>query len=225
MKKGSQNESVNNKAANEAVTSKNAAQFDPAQASGAYVYTLVGPIECLRWLYVRMRDFAVKLDAGKRYKIADFVRWLMRPMEQVKWVEEIHNLVTTVGKNDALDKYFAGSAYTAAWYLMLISATGYTTGPAAGDTMASHGGWAEDQNYSEGTRPAPSWNAASGGSKATTATSFSINATTTIKGSGMTTDNTKGGTTGILYSAGLFSGGDKAVSNGDTLNATWIGSL
>lgn len=144
---------------------------------------------------------------------------------KLKWRDTIENLVVDEGKNDALDKYFAGSGYTAAWYLGLISSTGYTTGPAAGDTMASHGGWAEDQNYSEGTRPAPTWNAASGGSKATNATSFSINASTTIKGCFMVTNSTKGGTTGILYSAGLFSGGDKAVDNGDTLNVTWTGSL
>jgi hypothetical protein len=143
----------------------------------------------------------------------------------LKWADDIENLVTTAGKNDALDKYFAGSAYTAAWYMGLISSTSYTTGPAAGDTSASHGGWTEDQNYSAGTRPAPSWNAASAGSKATQAVSFSINATTTIKGCFLITNNAKGGTTGILYSAGLFSGGDKAVANGDTLNVTWTGSL
>ncbi len=143
----------------------------------------------------------------------------------LKWLDAIENLVTTVGKNDALDEYFAGSAYTAAWYIGLISSTSYTTGPAVGDTMASHGGWAEDQNYSEGTRPAPSWGSAAAGAKATTATSFSINGTTTIKGCFMVTVSTKGGSTGILYSAGLFTGGDKAVANGDTLNVTWTGSL
>jgi hypothetical protein len=143
----------------------------------------------------------------------------------LKWTDDIENLVTMVGKNDALDKYFAGSGYTAAWYMGLISSASYTTGPAAGDTSASHGGWTEDQNYSAGTRPAPSWNAAAAGSKATQAVSFSINATTTIKGCFLITNNTKGGTTGILYSAGLFSGGDKAVANGDTLNVTWTGSL
>ena len=144
----------------------------------------------------------------------------------LKWEDTIENVVCTGGKNDALDKYLAGSAYTAAWYLGLISATGYTTGPAAGDTMASHGGWQEDQNYSAGTRPAPTFAAASGGSKSTSsAVSYSINATTTIKGCFLTSNNTKGGTTGILYSAGTFSNGDKSVGNGDTLNVTYTASL
>lgn len=140
----------------------------------------------------------------------------------LKWSDEITNLVVTVGKNDLLDKYLAGSAYTAAWYVGLVSSTSYTTGAAAGDTMASHGGWAEDQNYTQGTRPAASWAAASGGSKAlASAAAFSINATTTIKGCFMASNSTKGGTTGILLSAGLFSGGDKAVGNGDTLNVSY----
>ena len=143
----------------------------------------------------------------------------------VKWTDTYSNLVTTAGKNDLLDKYLAGSGYTAAWYLGLISLTSYTTGPAVGDTPASHTGWTEDQNYSNSTRVAPSFGAASAGSKASTATAFNINATTTIKGTFLTTLNTKGGTTGILYSAGLFTGGDKAVANGDTLNVTYTASV
>lgn len=143
----------------------------------------------------------------------------------LKWSDTIENLVTTAGKNDLLDKYLAGSAYTAAWYMGLISSTSYTTGAAAGDTSASHGGWTEDQNYSAGTRPAPSFSSASAGSKATSAAvAFSINATTTIKGCFLITNSTKGGTTGTLYSAGLFSGGDKAVANGDTLNVSYTAS-
>lgn len=145
---------------------------------------------------------------------------------KLKWRDTIENLVTTVGKNDALDKYLAGSAYTAAWYLGLISSTGYTTGAAAGDTAASHGGWAEDQNYSQGARQTAAWSAAAAGSKSLSAAlTFSINASTTIKGCFLISNSTKGGTTGILYSAGLFSGGDKAVANGDTLNVSYTASL
>lgn len=142
---------------------------------------------------------------------------------QVRWVDYIDNLVTTAGKNDLLDKYLAGSAYTAAWYLGLISSSGYTA-VAAGDTSASHAGWTESTAYSNGTRPAPSWGAAAAGSKASTATAFNINGTDTIKGAFLITNSTKGGSTGVLYSAGLFSGGDRAVVNGDTLNVTYTAS-
>lgn len=144
----------------------------------------------------------------------------------LKWSDDFSNLVTTAGKNDALDKYLSGSAYTAAWYLGLISITGYGGGPAAGDTAASHGGWTEDQNYSQASRPTAAFSAASAGSKAlSSALTFSINAATTIKGCFLISNATKGGTTGILYSAGLFTGGDKPVANGDTLNVSYTASM
>jgi hypothetical protein len=144
---------------------------------------------------------------------------------EVKWREEIENLVTTAGKNDALDKYLSGSAYTAAWFLGLVD--GATTPTyAAADTAASHAGWTENTAYSNATRPAPTFNAAASGAKATTGTAFSINANgQTIAGVFLISNSTKAGTTGVLYSVGAFTGGNKAVGSGDTLNVTWTGSL
>jgi hypothetical protein len=55
---------------------------------------------------------------------------------------------------------------------------------------------------------------------------FSINATTTIAGAFLTSDNTKGGTTGVLFSVANFQApGDRAVVSGDTLNVTYTFSL
>lgn len=139
---------------------------------------------------------------------------------RLKWRDSFWNLVTTGGKNDLLDKYFAGSAYTAAWYLGLVDG-GTAPTFAAADTMASHAGWSENVSYSNSARPTIAFSAASGGSKSTSAAlAFNINATATIAGAFSTTVSTKSGTTGILYSEGSFTGGNKAVANGDTLNVS-----
>lgn len=142
----------------------------------------------------------------------------------LKWTEEYKNLVVTEGKNDMLDKYFSGTSYTAAWYLGLVNGASSPTYNAA-DTMLSHAGWTEFTSYSESTRPAPTWTSASAGAKATTATSFSINGSGTVAGAFMTTDSTKSGTSGILYSAGNFTGGSRTVASGDTLNVTYTATL
>ena len=123
-----------------------------------------------------------------------------------------------------LDKYFSGTSYTAAWYLGLVNGASSPTYNAA-DTMLSHAGWTEFTSYSESTRPAPTWTSASAGAKATTATSFSINGSGTVAGAFMTTDSTKSGTSGILYSAGNFTGGSRTVASGDTLNVTYTATL
>lgn len=142
----------------------------------------------------------------------------------VKWSETISNLVVTVGKNFMLDQTFKGSGYTAAWYLGLVDGTSSPTYNAA-NTMASHSGWTEFTGYSNATRPAPVFNAPSAGAIATTATSFNINASGTVAGAFLTTDNTVGGTAGTLFSAGNFTGGSRTVASGDTLNVTYTLTL
>jgi hypothetical protein len=136
---------------------------------------------------------------------------------RVKWVEEFDNLVCTGGMNDLLEKYFKGSGYTAAWYVGLTDASPTF---AAGDTMASHAGWTENQNYTQGTRPPLSLGSASGGSidNAASKAQFTINAATTVGGGFIATNGTKGGTTGTLYGGAAFTAGSRSVLNGDTLN-------
>jgi hypothetical protein len=120
---------------------------------------------------------------------------------------------------------FAGSAYTATWAMGLVDGASAPT-YAAADTMAAHAGWTENQGYSNATRPTPAFSSAVAGTKATsTGMVFNINATGTIAGAFMNTNNVKGGTTGTLYSVGNFTGGNKSVANGETLTVTYSASL
>lgn len=140
----------------------------------------------------------------------------------LKWQESIKNLVTDVGRKDVLDKYFAGSAYTATWYVGLIDNASFTA-LAAADTQASHAGWLEAVPYSNANRLTVAWNAATGTTTASKAAStfveFTINATAVIKGAFLSSNNTKSGTTGILYSESAF-GATRSVVNGDFVRVT-----
>jgi hypothetical protein len=146
----------------------------------------------------------------------------------LKWQDSINNLVVTVGKNDMLDKYFAGTTYTAAWYMGLVDNASFST-YAAGDTLASHAGWLEFLSYTGTNRITAAWAAASAGAKATTSTSFNINGAGSVLGALLCTTQAKNtasnGGAGILYSAGTFTGGARTVASGDVINVTWTGSL
>jgi hypothetical protein len=148
----------------------------------------------------------------------------------LKWTEENHNLVVNVGLKDMNDKYFSGSSYTAAWYIGLYGAAA-SNDPAAGDTMASHAGWTEVTAYSETERPQANFGAATTAdpsviSNSSSVAVFSINGTTVVGGAFLTSDDTKGGTTGTLFSASDFAApGDRAVVSGDVINVTYTFSL
>lgn len=148
----------------------------------------------------------------------------------LKWEAKSPNLVVNVGLQDMNTKYFKGSGYTAAWYIGLYG-SGATNDPAASDTMSSHAGWTEVTAYSQSTRPAATFGTATTADPSVIDNSgsvavFSINGTTTVGGAFLTSDNTKGGTSGTLFSAADFqSPGDRSVVNGDTLNVTYQFSL
>ena len=141
------------------------------------------------------------------------------PDGELKWRDTIENLVVNEGLDDALDKYFKGSSYTASHYCGLTDGTPTV---AAGDTMSSHTGWTEVTGYSETARQTITWGTVSSQSVDNSASkaTFSINASVTVGGAFIATDSTKGGTTGTLYGVGAFSGGDKTLTSGDTLNVT-----
>lgn len=142
------------------------------------------------------------------------------PHGKLKWTEDYHNLVVNEGLDDSLDKHFKGSSYTAAWYV------GLTDGSptfAAGDTMASHSGWTEVTAYDEAARLTLTLGSVSGQSvdNSGSPAQFTISANnTTVGGTFLVTDSTKGGTSGTLYGGGAFSAGDKTLDDNDTLSVT-----
>jgi hypothetical protein len=145
-----------------------------------------------------------------------------------KWSDTIENLVTTVGGNFALDTVLAGSGYTAA-VVMGLKAVGTAV---IADTQASHASWLEvglaNAPAYSGSRKTPAWSAASAKSKATSAAvSFTFTSGGTVAGCFLNLGGsaTQDLTTGTLYSAGDFSGGNKTVASTDVLNVTYTASI
>lgn len=142
---------------------------------------------------------------------------------RVKWRDEILNVVTTVGKNDAINKWMLGSAYTQS-LRMGLKGTGTAV---AADTQASHASWnevglANAPAYS-GNRPSVTMGAPSGGVSVSGGVVFTFTSGGTVAGAFINNGGlaTKDDTTGVLVSAGDFTGGSKTVANTDTLTVTF----
>lgn len=148
----------------------------------------------------------------------------------LKWSDALHNLVVNAGLQDMNAKYFSGTTYTATWFIGLYGA-GASNTPNASDTAALHPGWTEITPYSNATRPACTFGTASTAdpsviTNTASPAAFNINATATVGGAFLISNNTKGGSTGILFSASDFAApGDRVVASGDVLNVTYTFSL
>ncbi len=187
-----------------------------------------------------LANLALDEDAalGGYYKVE-----CLGPDGEMKWTDTVKNIVTQEGKVVALNAAFKAAAFTQTSYIGLISATNYTTPAAVTNTAAgisvsvATNGWCEVVNTVVAARGTPTWGTSTGGAGnatlACTAVPFTINNTLVIKGcflvlkdlAGAGPSATTGSTTGALYSAGLFTGGDKSVGSGDTLNVTYTGTL
>jgi len=147
----------------------------------------------------------------------------------LKWEDQMHNLVVNEGLQDMNTQYFKGSAYTAAFYLGLVTGPGASTTYAAGDTLSSHAGWTEFTNYS-GSRKAvtfgtPTTADPSVVDNSASPSSFSITSSGGVV-AGAFLCSVATGTSGVLFSASDFqSPGDRTVVSGDTLTVTYTFSL
>ena len=151
------------------------------------------------------------------------------PDGTLKWRDGFDNVVTTVGKNLALDTFVTGSGYTATGPFMgLISSTAFG-GVNTSDTMSSHLGWLEAGSANNPTyvspRKTPTWSAAAGGLKQTsTPVQFVMLSTGTLQGAflvyGTGASSTIDNTSGTLYSAGTFTT-THGVSAGDLVKVSY----
>ena len=144
----------------------------------------------------------------------------------LKWTAEGDNLVVNAGLQYMAGTALVSTAQITTWYVGLYGAAASNT-PAASDTMASHAGWTEIDCYSDATRPAATFAAATNANPSVvTNTSnkavFNIDATATAGGAFLTSNNTILGTTGTLFSAADFqSPGDRSVVSGDVVSVTY----
>lgn len=148
----------------------------------------------------------------------------------LKWVEEVPNIVVTQGLNDLLTKYLKGSSYTATWYVGLIDNASFGA-LAATDTAAkitnttpnspTTNDWQELSEYDETVRQTLTLGTASAGSINNSAAKavFTMNATKTVYGGFVISDSTKDGTSGVLYGEAAFAS-TRAVVDDDTITIT-----
>jgi hypothetical protein len=144
----------------------------------------------------------------------------------LKWADIIENLTTNVGRQNLLNSYFGNTGGGAV--VMGLMGTGT---PAYTDTQASHSSWLEVGGANapaySGTRKTPAFSAATSANPSVLTTSavvvFNMTSSGTIAGAFINIGGsaTQDNTTGVLFSAGDFTGGSKTVSSGDTINVTY----
>lgn len=139
-------------------------------------------------------------------------------------VDRFHNGTTTAGRSHVLETEFNGGTPVTTWYTGLIDNAGFSALSAA-DTMSSHGGWTELEDYDEATRP--EWTAGSAASGVITNASevvFTASGSIAINGIFITSVNTKGGTTGTLFTTGSFAS-VRNLTVGQTVGVTYTLTL
>jgi hypothetical protein len=146
----------------------------------------------------------------------------------LKWKTSEHNLVVNEGLQEMNTEFFKGSAYTAAFFLGLITGPGSGTTFAAADTLASKA-WTEFTDYA-GSRKAVTFGTATTADPSVISNSASPSAFTISGAGGVVAGaflcTVSSGTSGVLFSESDFqSPGDRTVVSGDTLNVTYTFSL
>ena len=142
---------------------------------------------------------------------------------ELKWKDDAHNMWVQEGRDYILNVIFKNGTRNDPLYVGLFE----QETPSDDWTMSNNGTtWHENTDYSESARQ----EFIDGDISGTTTrqldnddniATFSITASATLKGAFLTTDNTKGGTSGTLLCAATFDEGDRNVTNGDTVKVKY----
>lgn len=138
---------------------------------------------------------------------------------KIVWREYARNGVLISGLTDVLEAAFnQGSQRT--WHKGLIDNTNYS-GIDGDDTISSHAGWQEFENYEGITRKQWTPLSVSGGLIFNTSpVEFTFSAAGTVRGIFLVSSGAKGSASGVLFSTALFST-SRTVAAGGTLTVTY----
>jgi hypothetical protein len=174
----------------------------------------------------RLRVFQQWLDAEAARRLLSlftggyFEVWGFH-MDGTPWYDTIKNGVTYQGLNDIISVYLAAGTQKLAWFLGLIDNSGFS-GLNPNDTLTSHSGWTESTAYNESNRP--TWTPGPVAGQAVTnptPATFTMSTSSSIYGMFLASNNTKGGTSGVLWATGGFQSGVQTLPLGQPLKATY----
>ncbi len=135
----------------------------------------------------------------KKVRIWEFEHWSKPELQgDLIWKAKQFNIIPDGGLEDNLDVYLLNGTQSPTWYVVFAQGTSTF---AAGDTPASHAGWTENQDYDEAVRQ--TWTGVRSGQTITNSASPAVVTVTTgstFGGAALFNSNTKGGTSGIMFS-------------------------
>lgn len=164
------------------------------------------------WLPKFLKPQQPKLHLGGRFRWSVWDRDVMLRHGVTK------NGIILAQIDDLFDVYFSNGTPASAWYIGLIEASTFSA-LSTSDSMSSHSGWTELTDYDEGTRPA--WSPANSSNQIkanSSAVVFTASSDMSVKGFFVTSDNTKGGVSGDLWSHSIGSV-DQDIPSGQTFKA------
>ena len=143
------------------------------------------------------------------------------PDGSLRWEDITENIVVNEGLQHILDVLFNGddsaNVNIDPWYVGLTDGTPTV---AAGDTLASHGGWVEFTDYTGNRQAYVGVRSSQTMTNTASKAAFPIDTDSSTIG-GAFFASVASGSDGILLSGAAFTGGDKAADDGDTLNVTY----